>query len=328
MKGGATCRVTVLAGFLGAGKTTLLRSALAPGAPGVAVIVNEFGEAGLDHELVVGAPEGRLLVSGGCACCSRREDLVGALRQLLDGHERSPAGTLRRVVIETSGLADPAPIVFTIATDPVLRHHFAVDSIVTVVDGVAGLEQLARHPEARKQVEVADRLVVTKTDIADAGSFRALRHRLRELNPVAQVARMPSAKPWRLLSWEGEGPPPALRATSPSESGRTASPSETSHSARVTCLSLDLDEPVDWVAFGVWLTLLLHTHGEALLRVKGILEAADLGAVAINAVQHVMYPPEHLGAAAGRRRARLVVIAQGVEPEPIARSLWAFQRAA
>ena len=109
MRGGATCRVTVLAGFLGAGKTTLLRRALAGGASGVAVVVNEFGEAGLDHDLVVVAPEGRLLVAGGCACCNRREELVGALRQLLDERDRVRAGSLRRVVIETSGLADPAP---------------------------------------------------------------------------------------------------------------------------------------------------------------------------------------------------------------------------
>lgn len=314
MRGGATCRVTVLAGFLGAGKTTLLRRALAGRASGVAVVVNEFGEAGLDHDLVVDAPEGRLLVAGGCACCNRREELVGALRHLLDERDRTGRGALRRVVIETSGLADPATIVFTIATDPVLRHHYAVDSIVTAVDGVAGLEQLARHPEARKQVEVADRLVITKTDLAAQGSVGALRRRLRELNPVARLARSPML----------------LRAArrQPLVGARRPSPFDAVHSEQVACLSLDIDEPLDWTAFGVWLTLLLHAHGEALLRVKGILETVEAGAVAINAVQHVMYPPEHLGAEPERRRTRLVFIAQGLDPEAIARSMLAFQRAA
>ena len=177
--------VLVVGGFLGSGKTSLLREML-DGAPDTAVIVNEFGAVGLDHALLRACEERVELVGGGCACCTRREDLVRVLRELLDARDRGTAG-LTRVVIETSGLADPAPIVFTITNDPMLRHHFDVERLIVTVDAVNCIDQLATHPEAAKQVLVADELVVTKVDLVEAEQTTAVVAALRALNPAAGI---------------------------------------------------------------------------------------------------------------------------------------------
>lgn len=310
--------VTIVAGFLGSGKTTLLRRALesAPLAR-VAVVVNEFGEVGLDHELVRAVAEQTVLVGAGCACCERLGDLVRALRELLDLDQRGDIPRLERVLIETSGLADPAPILFTIATDPVLRHHFVVDGVVVAVDGLNGSAQLDRYPESRKQALVADRMVLTKADATDPRTLEGLEERLRRLNPAASVVRCGLDRPAdpAVLRFEGAraGVPPVP---------------ETDHSA-TDALSLELAEPLDWVAFGVWLSMLLHAHGERVLRVKGLLDTGEAGPVWVNGVQHVLHRPEHLDRwPDGARSSRLVMILRGVERTAVTRSLRAFQRAA
>jgi G3E family GTPase len=313
--------LTVLTGFLGSGKTTLLGRVLRrSGGQGVAVIVNEFAETGLDQELAHGSCAACLLVSGGCACCDRREEMLAALRRLLDEHQRGVLGGLRRVVIETSGLADPAPIAMAIAADPVLRHHFEPSAIVAVVDGLGGLEQLEVHPEVKRQVEFADRVVISKTDLAAEERVAELERVLARLNPAASI--MTAQAGARSLFVSGTRSPVApSRANAPTAVAHQ-------HTRTVTCLSLTFDEPLDWVAFGVWLSMLLHAHGQELLRVKGIIEASGLGALAINAVRHQIYPPEHLGSRRGNEQARLVFITRDLEPESIARSLRAFQHVA
>jgi G3E family GTPase len=310
--------VTILAGFLGAGKTTLLRQALSGGAgKGVAVIINEFGEIGLDHELLIGAPETTSLVSGGCACCSRKDELAAAIRRLLDHRQESDGLVLvlDRLVIECSGMADPAPIVFTIMTDPVLQHHFVVDRIVVTIDALNGLSQLERHPVARRQVMQADLFAITKSDLAGPHVVRSVRRRLHELNPAARFVRSRR----ELLPSPAAGGSPSHR-----------SPSQPSppHQSGPSSLALALDEPLDWVAFGVWLTMLLHAHGERVLRVKGIIETGPLGAVSVNTVGHVVYPPEHLGRPAEDASPRLVFIVEDLDPALIERSFRAFQRVA
>jgi G3E family GTPase len=310
--------VTVLGGFLGSGKTTLLRRLGAAGPlSGVAVVVNELGEVGLDHELVRSVAERPVLVGGGCACCERREELVGALRDLLDADQRGLVGPLRRVVIETSGLADPAPILFTIATDPVLQHHFRVDGVVVAVDGLQGLASLDHHAECGKQVAVADRLVVTKADVAAPEVLDRLEEELRSRNPFAAIER-------RGL----DDPPPALL-----EPGRTGPAAPVTappvpHEPAAASVALSFAEPLDWVGFSVWLTMLLHAHGEEVLRVKGVLDVADVGPVSINGVQHVLHRPEHLeewpSSAGG---SSLVLITQGLDAGLLRRSLFAFQGA-
>jgi G3E family GTPase len=183
MTGSRRIPVTIVSGFLGSGKTTLLRESLS-GDPSCAVIVNEFGAASFDHRLLRSSVERIEVVSGGCACCARRADLVEVLRDLLDEHERGTT-ELRRVVIETSGLADPAPIVATVTSDAMLRHHFDVERLTVCVDAVHGLGALAANREAQKQVAIADELVITKLDLAEPDGCRALDAALRELNPHA-----------------------------------------------------------------------------------------------------------------------------------------------
>jgi G3E family GTPase len=308
------CPVTILTGFLGAGKTTLLRRALAgPNASGVAVVINEFGSEGLDHEFVLDGSDDAEVVAGGCACCSRREELARVLARIWDEHERGVRARLDRVVIETSGLADPAPIAFTIASDPVLQHHFKVDAIVATVDASAAAGQLQDYPEALKQIEVADRVIVTKRDLAGRRAVRALQARLHEINPSTELARPPD-----LLS-------PGLR---PAHVVSVNQPSEAVHTGGVASLTLEPNAPVDWMAFGVWLSMLLHRHGERVLRVKGVVEAEEFGPVLVNAVQHVISPPEHLTEVRDRGLTRLVLILRDLSPALVERSFRVFQEAA
>jgi G3E family GTPase len=315
------CPVTILAGFLGAGKTTLLRSALDdPRTGSIAVVINEFGSIGLDHEFVLDASEAPpVVVAGGCACCTRREELAGVLRRLLDEQEGGLSPRLDRVVIETSGLADPAPIAFTIASDPVLQHHFQVDEIVTAVDACAGVAQLDAYPEALKQVEVADRVILTKLDLAPSGAADGLIARIRQLNPVVELEpagrRALLPMPGRLA--------PAAHLINTGRDGREGS----RHTDGIQSLSLELDGPVDWVAFGVWLTMLLYRHGERVLRVKGIVDAEGFGPVFINSVQHVISPPQHGGDRHPGGPARLVFILRDLSPAAVAGSFRSFQAA-
>ncbi|MFZ0215263.1 MAG: GTP-binding protein [Candidatus Dormiibacterota bacterium] len=311
------CPVTVVSGFLGSGKTTLLRRMLGPaGGSGIAIVVNEVGAIGLDHELVREIADQVSLLGGGCACCERRDDLVQVLRELLDLHQRGTVPPLRRVIIETSGLADPAPVLFTLATDPVLQHHFAVEGLLATVDALQGSAQLDRYEESRKQVVVADRLLLTKTDLVEPAVVSRLEARLRELNPSAEIVRGGFDEPIG----------PALLEVVPGD--RSYAAPGVGHES-TGCLTLSFPEPVDWIAFSVWLSMLLHAHGPQILRVKALLDAAGMGPVAVNAVQHVVHAPEHLPAWPSEDRAsRLVVVARGLETAQLRRSLQRFLRAA
>ena len=177
-----------MTGFLGSGKTTLLGRVLSePSMSNTAVLVNEFGEVGLDHHLLRRVDERAVLLGNGCVCCTTREDLVEALLELLDLDQRGEIPCLDRVVVETTGLADPAPILHTIFADPVLQHHFCVDLVLTTVDAVNGDLHLDRNPESVKQVAAADKIVLTKTDVAEPDSVRGLLSRLGAINPSANV---------------------------------------------------------------------------------------------------------------------------------------------
>ncbi len=307
--------VTVVSGFLGSGKTSYLREALC-GAADTAVIVNEFGAVGLDHHLLLTAHERVELVGGGCACCARRTDLIAALRGLLDDRDRgrSPLG---RVVIETSGLADPAPIVFTVTTDPMLRHHFVVDRVIVTVDAVNAHEQLASQPEAAKQIAVADELIITKTDLVTAETLQRLATALSALNPSAVIR---TALHGLVTNHE-------LRARSTPRDSEPGDAMSTGHTDDVHQLSLELDKAVDWLGFSVWLSMLLHAHGERVLRVKGVVEIEPRGHVAVNAVQHVVHRPQHLPPGSGfTELPQIVFITRGLAVDGFAHSLAAFQR--
>jgi len=311
--------VTVVTGFLGSGKTTLLSRALGtPEMANTAVLVNEFGKVGLDHHLLRRADERTVLLEHGCVCCTTRDDLVEALLDLLDEEDRGAIPPLSRVVVETTGLADPAPILYTVLSHPVLQHHYSVDLVVCTVDAVNGRLHLDDNPESEKQVAAADTIVVTKTDLLEDGAAtRALIGELRNTNPSARVVE---ASFGEIPTGELFRPPVGGHGSAAGASGVGR------HVSTTSSTSLTLDGPVDWTGFGIWLSMLLHARGEGVLRVKGLLDVGEPGPVVLNGVQHVMHPPQHLDAWPDEdRRSRVVFIARGIGAEEILASLEAFR---
>ena len=307
--------MVIVTGFLGSGKTTLISRLLRhPEMGETAVIVNELGEVAIDHHLLRRVDERTLVLKSGCVCCSLRGDLADELRDLLSRRTRGEIPPFARVIVETTGLADPAPIVYTLLSEPVVRHHYRLETVVTTVDAVHGV----REPESVKQASVADRLVVTKTDMAEPGAVREVEERLARLNPAAPIleAVFGAIEPDRLFgSFERDL--------------RELSLDEHTHRDDVRALVLFLDDELDWTAFGIWLTMLLQARGPDFLRVKGLLNVGDAGPVLLNCVQHAVHPPVHLEAWPDEdRRSRLVFIGRGFEREQLEVSLRAFNRAA
>jgi G3E family GTPase len=304
--------VALLTGFLGSGKTTLLSRLLErPELGETAVIVNELGEVAIDHHLLRRVDERTVLLKSGCVCCSLRGDLADELRDLLGRRDRGEVPPFRRVVVETTGLADPAPIVYTLLSEPVVKHHFRLERVIATVDAVNGLPE----PESVKQVAAADTLVVTKTDLAEAGDVRST---LERLNPTAAVLDVSF----------GDVEPAALLGTAGTDLGSVLTPVAHEH-GEISACCVFLDEELDWGAFGIWLTMLLQSRGNDILRVKGLLNVGGAGPLLLNGVQHVVHPPEHLDAwPDDDRRSRIVFIGRGIESRALGSSLAAFNRAA
>lgn len=323
--------VNIVTGFLGSGKTTLLQRLLkSPQLSDALVLVNEFGEIGLDHHLLQGVAESTLLLENGCLCCAVRGDLQKALREQLSRRTRGEVPHFHRVVIETSGLADPAPIAYTLLSEAVLRHHFRLSGIVTTVDAVNGAAQVAGFPEAVKQIAMADRLVLTKTDLPEGQSLPALRARLRALNVSARIvdSRAIGDDFHRLLTddvYDAEGKfREADRWTAEQAAEHEHGPHD--HTEAVRSFVVTFDRPLDWTAFGVWASMLLHRHGADVLRLKGLLNVAGVPTpVLINGVQHIVHPPSHLEQwPDADRRSRLIFIVRGLQRGRIERSLAVF----
>jgi G3E family GTPase len=319
--------VTLITGFLGSGKTTVLqRLLLDPALADTAVLINEFGEIGLDHHLLERIDETMVMLQSGCICCTIRGDLSAAIQKLHSCREQGTLPPFRRLVIESTGLADPFPILSTVRSDPVLRHHFMLGNVITTVDAVNGARQLDTQPESVKQAAVADRLILTKTDLTDRDTADRLVERLRCINPEALLWWSPrdaiDAKVLLEPCYEQAEIPPCPDWREVSEDERQ----NHHHLDDITTLALSFAEPIDWTRFGIWMTMLLHRHGNELLRVKGILNVADSETpVAIHAVQHLVHPPRHLGGwPDAERRSRLVFITRGLDPSAIERSLRAF----
>jgi len=309
--------VVLVTGFLGSGKTTLISALLAhPEMGETAVLVNELGEVAIDHHLVRRVDERTVVLGSGCICCTLRGDLRDELRDLLDRRSRGGLAPFRRVVVETTGLADPAPVLATLLSEPVLRHHYAVEAVVTTVDALAGEATLDRHPESVKQAAVADTLLVTKADAAAPAAVDALEARLRGLNPLAAVRR---------VSFGAIAPADLLAGRTPGPRAVEIEPGPGVHAHDVHAFALVLDEPLDWDAFAVWLTMLLHSRGLDVLRVKGLLDVGEPGPVVLDGVQHVVHRPRHLAAwPDGDRRTRIVFITRGIERDAVLASLQAF----
>jgi G3E family GTPase len=331
--------VNVITGFLGSGKTTLLQRLLAaPRLADTAVLVNEFGEVGLDHHLLQRLDDEIVLLQSGCLCCTIRGDLSAAIRDLYAKRERGNIARFRRLVIETTGLADPVPILAVVMAEPVLRHHFRLGNVVTTVDAVNGLTHLQHQPESAKQAAVADRIVITKTDVADGMSIRELSRRLAQLNPSAlQLETAPSVAidPDLLLTrdlYDLEGKAEEVRSWLANEQQEASHAAHlhhldvNRHDARIHAFCLRFQRSLDWTAFGIWLAMLLHCHGSDILRVKGLLNiGANSGPVVIHGVQHLVHPPDHLPAwPDDDHSSRIVFIVRGLSRDIIERSLAAF----
>jgi G3E family GTPase len=324
--------IVVLTGFLGSGKTTLLNRLLrTPALADSAVLVNEFGTVGIDHHLVSTIEDRTIVLASGCVCCTLREDLRETILALHDQRARGLVPPFRRIIVETTGLADPVPILHTVLVDPQLRHHYRLGHVITTVDAVNGAAQLARFAEARKQVLVADRLVLTKTDLVAPPVSAALHMQLAHTNPGAALLSAADAgfDCASLLLADLERGPAGTDDVVRWLDDYSAAP-RVMHTHEYDSFCLERTEPSDWHAFGVWLTLLLHTHGSAVLRVKGLLNVTGVPTpVVINGVQHVVHPPFHLAAwPAGDRRSRLVFIVHGLARARIEESFAVFTQLA
>jgi len=306
---GARLPVVAVTGFLGSGKTTLIRALLdKPEGAGTAVVVNEYGEIGIDHALLRSSSDATVLLGNGCLCCNVRSDLQETLRTLFADRARGAVPSFVRVVIETSGLADPGPVLQTFATDRGLSREFHLQALICVVDAVAGEANFERMPEARKQAALADRIIVTKSDLADAGRTERLVERIATLNPApVGVARNGEIDPSFLLD-----EPQAVR--------RNFDLAKADHTHGLDSFSLIFDEPLSWRGFEQAMAVLMSLRGPDLLRVKGLVALTECrGPVVVHFVQHVAHPPVELEEwPDDDRRSRLVFVTRGLPREPVA----------
>jgi G3E family GTPase len=342
--------LTVLTGFLGAGKTSLLNRLLRdPALADTAVIINEFGEIGLDHLLVQTIDDNMVLLQSGCLCCTLRGDLVSALEKLLRDLDNSRV-QFRRIVLETTGLADPAPVLQTAMAHPYLVMRLRLDGVVTVVDAVNGAATLDQHMESVKQVAVADRIVLAKADLLDRPDRETEKTRLLErlhlLNPAARVLdaaageataaailgcglfdperKIPDVRRWLAEeAYADQGHDHAHRHDS--EHAHRHDPNR--HDERIRAFTLATDQPIPGSVFEMFIDLVRSLHGPKLLRLKGIVKLAETPEepLVIHGVQHVMHPPVRLDRwPDDDRRTRIVLITRDLEPVAVTSLFDAF----
>ena len=338
--------VTLLTGFLGSGKTTVLNHILKqPEMPATAVIVNEFGEIGIDHLLVEKATDDVVLMSSGCLCCTVRGDIVDTLTNLFVDRAKGRIPGFERVVIETTGLADPAPILHALMTDPIIGERYMIDGVVTTVDAVNGGDTLDRQPEALKQAAVADRLLLTKGDLADDATRTALEARLKALNPTAKLLAVaqgavdpkflfglglfdPETKSVDVQRWLREEVFAEAHEDAHDGHGHHHEhPDVNRHDESIRAFCITRDKPISWTAFSGWLDALASMRGADLLRVKAIVAIEDRPGqpVVLHGVQHLFHPPVLLPEWPSEdHRTRIVFITRDLPQEQIEKSLAAF----
>ena len=323
--------VTLITGFLGSGKTTLISKLLLhPDMQRVAVVINEIGEIGIDHDLVTMSSENITLLANGCICCSVRTDLQETLRDLFAQRRVGEVFDFDRVIVETTGLADPAPVVQTLASDTLLEAHYRLDGLITLVDGVNGVGQIEQQTEAVKQIAIADKVLITKTDLASDSALAALHALIHDLNPQAPVEliRHGEVAPSSLidlglstsrasdntLRFLGEDLNATERA---SAAGKYLGQRSVSHDAAVRTLSLRFSQPFQWLTFSAALELLTTLRGPDLLRMKGIVNVEG-EPVVVQGVQHIFHTPVKMNAwPSADRDSRLVFIVRNIDADVI-----------
>ncbi|WP_319243632.1 GTP-binding protein [uncultured Propionivibrio sp.] len=342
--------VTVLTGFLGAGKTTVLNPLLQrPEMCGAAVLINEFGEIGVDHLLVEKVDDTIVLLGAGCLCCSVRGDLLRALKDLFMRSLRREIPPLTRILIETTGLADPAPVLMSLHEDAFIAERFRGDGVIACVSATHGLAQIGAHTEALKQATMADRLLLTKCDLATPGDIDAVSERLRELNPGAPQWRVaqgqvtldavlgagafdPDSKPAAVAAWLADAAVQAQHHHHHDHHDHDEHDADR-HDAAVGSFVLEFTEPFAWAEFTEAIDVLLGTCGARLLRLKGLVHVAgDPQPRVIQCVQHVRYPSASLAAwpetgAYADRHSRLVFIVNDLSREVVANAFRLFCKA-
>jgi G3E family GTPase len=348
--------LNVFTGFLGAGKTTLLNRLLKdPAMSDTAVLVNEVGDIGIDHNLYEIVEEGVILLSSGCLCCAVRGDLVNSLENLLRARDNNRCKPFNRVVIETTGIADPASVIHIIMTQPYLTLRYRLDGVITLVDAVNGMKTLDNHEEAVKQAAMADRLVITKTDLPEgAAQLPALRERLKKLNPAAIVVEgnagvdqllhaglyNPEKKIPDVARWLREEAVIAAEEDAHHHDHHHGHSHDhhhghhhhrhdqaSRHDASIKAFSIATDKPVPLNTLEMFLDLMRSAHGDKLLRMKGIVQLDDdpERPVVFHVVQHLMHPPARLDAwPDADRRSRMVCITKDLPPEMVRKMFNAF----
>lgn len=350
--------ITILTGFLGSGKTTTLNHLLRQdGLQGTIAIVNEFGEVGIDHLLIETSEERFALLDNGCICCTVRGDLVDTLKSIAARRDAGELPDFNRVLLETTGLADPAPVLHTLMVDPDIMALFRIDGVVVTVDAVNGVATLNSYVEAVKQVGVADRLLVTKTDLADEAAVRTLRARLAAINPTADVLAIrdgkvdaasvldvglfdPAARSADVVAWfERAAEAAAHRHDDACADAQCdhpdhhhdhhhdhAGPAHDHRHGGVHSFSFLIDGEVAWGPFAQWLDYVASLRGEDLLRFKGIINVAGKpNPVVVHGVQHVFHPAKDLDSwPTADRSTRLVFIVRNIEQALIERTLSKF----
>lgn len=323
--------VHVVTGFLGAGKTTLLNRLLSdPQFRNCAVIVNEFGEIGLDHWMIESVDDDAIILINGCICCTVQSSLAESVTDILEKRDRSIFSELDRILVETTGLARPFPVLSTFLADPVLNKHIRLGHVVTVVDTVNVRNELVRNSETAEQIAAADCIVATKGDLISPQDLFQARDVVAHINSRAEWfdlrTEINAIKSYLTVELGDRARKMEQWLATPKETH--AHESEDTHLSDVSNFELVFDQAADWSVFGVWLSMLLHAHGERILRVKGILNAKDSDTpVVIQAVQHLVHQPEHLSAwPTKNRQSHIIFIVRDLEPDVILKSFNAFCR--
>jgi G3E family GTPase len=349
--------ISMITGFLGSGKTTLLNQLLhQPSLQHTVVIVNEFGEISIDHLLVTATTEDMMILEGGCVCCSVRSDLLNTLEELFHQRECHEIPFFEQVLIETTGLADPAPILRTLINDSFIVAHYRLAQIITTVDALHGMQELNDYDESVKQAALANTMVLTKIDLVEANQLEALKQRLHRLNPTALIHEInlhqqtinaatcfekndynSETQQFDIEHWlqadvylehqntiENEAVPPASQSDNHCHIDNTRSPIR--HDAYIKTFCIEHQEPLHWITLERWIQQLTRLRGKDLLRVKGIAYTYETDLpVIIQGVQHIFQPPVTLDAwPTSERRSQIVFITRNIEKPLVEKVLQAL----